>query len=130
MAGTHPLSVQVRVHHLNEKENLESLLFSVKKGSIIQFKLGSTLFGQRIKLFINYPENPTDGFKRLVYRELRWKSQSFNKGDDTALYAEVTFELSGSFHYFFIPEGGDVLKPFGSGYILVDPVLTYGPENE
>ncbi|GIY67804.1 glycogen debranching enzyme [Caerostris darwini] len=130
MAGHHPLSIQVRVHHLNENENLEHTLFSIKKGSVIQFKLGSTLFGQSIKLFINYPENPTDGFKRLVYRELRWRSDSLNKGDDTALHCDVTFELPGSFHYFFIPEGGDVLKPIGSGYILVDPVLTYGPDDD
>lgn len=130
MASPHPLSVQIRVHHLNENENLESLLFVVKKGCIVQFKLGSTLFGQRIKLFINYPDFPTDSFKRNVYRELKWKSESSNKGDDTALYCDLTFELSGGFHYFFIPEGGDMLKPSGSGYILVDPVLLYGRENE
>ncbi|GFU16736.1 glycogen debranching enzyme [Nephila pilipes] len=130
MAGHHPLSIQIRVLHLNENENLEHTLFSIKKGSVIQFKLGSTLFGQSIKLFINYPENPTEGFKRLVYSELKWRSDSLNKGDDTALHCDVTFELPGSFHYFFIPEGGNILKPSGSGYILVDPALMYGPENE
>ncbi|XP_054724204.1 glycogen debranching enzyme-like [Uloborus diversus] len=130
MAGPHPLSTQVRVHHLNENENLDSLLFTLKKGSILQFKLGSTLFGQRVKLFTNYPEKLSEGFKRHTYQELKWKSESMNQGDDTALYAEVCFELAGSFHYLFIPEGGDVLRPSGSGYILVDPVLTYGPEDE
>lgn len=35
MAGPHPLSVQIRVHHLNENENLESILFSVKKGKLL-----------------------------------------------------------------------------------------------
>ncbi|XP_015914684.1 glycogen debranching enzyme [Parasteatoda tepidariorum] len=130
MASPHPLSIQIRVHYLNENENLQSVLFSVSKGSVVQFKPGPTLFGQSIKLFINYPENPTDGFKRLVYRELPWKSDSLNKGDDTALYCNVTFEMSGSFHYFFIQEGGDILKPCGYGYILVDPALTFGPDNE
>ncbi|GFS37714.1 glycogen debranching enzyme [Trichonephila inaurata madagascariensis] len=119
MAGHHPLSIQIRVHHLNENENLEHTLFSIKKGSVIQFKLGSTLFGQSIKFFINYPENPTEGFKRLVYRELKWRSDSLNKGDDTALHCDVTFELSGSFHYFFIPEGGNILKPSGSSILCI-----------
>ncbi|KAG8178835.1 hypothetical protein JTE90_016506 [Oedothorax gibbosus] len=129
MAG-HPLSIQVRVHHLNENEHLDHSLFTITKGCVLQFKIGPTLFGQNTQLFINYPENPSDGFKRQVYRELQWKSDSLNKGDDTALHCDVTFELSGSFHYFFIPKGGDVLKPSGSGYILVDPSLTCGLDDE
>lgn len=127
--GAHPLSVQIRVHHLNDDENLDAILFRVEKGWTIQFKLGTTLFGKKVQLFTNYPE-AGQTFKRLEYRQMKWRSESINKGDDTALYSNLTFEISGSFHYFFIYEGSTAKKPNGSGYILVDPELKYGPDNE
>lgn len=129
MPGSHPLAPQIRVHQLNDKENLETILFRLEKGWTLHFTLGPSLFGKKVSIYINYPENISDDFQRNKYQKLPLKSQSINKFDDTSLYAEITFELTGSFHYYFVYENSQTKGFNGSGYLLVDPVLKYGPDN-
>lgn len=130
LPGSHPLIQQIRVLQLNDGENLESTVFRLQKGWIVHFKLGPSLFGKKVTVYTNLPEKPEDGFQRYRYRELSCKSESQNQGDDTALYVELVAEMAGSFHFYFMYEGGESKGPRGSGYFVVDPVLTYGQDNE
>ncbi|XP_050699326.1 glycogen debranching enzyme-like isoform X6 [Eriocheir sinensis] len=118
---------QVRVLTLNHKDHLDSTLFRLQKGWILQLRPGPTLQGRHVSVFTNHPERPEEGFTRTKYRRLHWKSDSHNKGDDTALYVEVALVMAGAFHYYFSYEDRqDRDKAQGSGFYLVDPTLTVG----
>ncbi|KAK8374371.1 hypothetical protein O3P69_011987 [Scylla paramamosain] len=118
---------QVRVLTLNHKDHLDSTLFRLQKGWILQLRPGPTLLGRQVSVFTNHPERPEDGFTRTKYRHLQWKSDSHNKGDDTALYVEVTLVMAGSFHYYFTYDDSENKdKAQGSGFFLVDPTLIVG----
>ncbi|KAK4310829.1 hypothetical protein Pmani_017632 [Petrolisthes manimaculis] len=123
---------QVRVLTLNHGDHLDSTLFRLQKGWVLQLRPGPSLLGRAVSVFTNHPEDPSEGFTRSRYRRLRWMSDSRNKGDDTALYVEVTLSMPGSFHYYFTYEDGseDRVKAEGSGFFLVDPVLTVGMDNQ
>ncbi|KAG0714453.1 Glycogen debranching enzyme [Chionoecetes opilio] len=101
---------QVRVLTLNHKDHLDSTLFRLQKGWVVQLRPGPTLLGRRVSVFTNQPQTPEDGFTRNKYRHLQWRSDSHNKGDDTALE--------------------DKDKAQGSGFYLVDPTLTVGTNDE
>ena len=69
----------------------------------MRFVYGSSLFGDRIGCFINYPlEGSTAVFKRSNYHLLPWLPE--DESDVTALYSDVKFDLPGSFSYFFTLE--------------------------
>ena len=68
----------------------------------LQFRLGPSLLGRRVRLFVNHPANEKTTFDRAQYRELAWEHESRNKDDDTAMHADVILSASGSYHYYFI----------------------------
>lgn len=70
-------------------------------GWILQLRPGPTLLGRHVSVYTNHPVKAEDGFSRTKYRRLHWKSDSHNKGDDTALFVEVALVMAGSFHYYF-----------------------------
>ncbi|XP_045473681.1 glycogen debranching enzyme [Harmonia axyridis] len=124
---------QVRVLTLNDKEFHESVLFRLEQDWIIEFRLGPTLFGRKIDVFCNFPteEGKTlKEFDRNEYRKLEWlQDGGTDNSDDTALYAQVKCSISGNFQY-YLKDNNSKDEPLrGSGYFLVDPILTYG-DNE
>jgi len=125
---------QTRVLSLNDGEHQEHILYRLQKGWKLQFRLGPSLLGRRIRLYVNHPTVDVDGvvssFERTQYRAVTWFHESRNKDDDTAMYTDVIMAASGSYHYYFIDEESEDAAPCGSGYFLVDPVLTYGFEDE
>ncbi|KAF5274002.1 hypothetical protein FQA39_LY01117 [Lamprigera yunnana] len=122
----------VRVLTLNDKEHSNTILYRMKKNWILQFHIGTSLFGCKVSLYCNYPETK-DGklakFNINRYYLLPFRQyEGWNNTDDTALCAEINIKVSGSFHYYFVYENATEPCPQGSGYFLVDPVLTYGDD--
>lgn len=74
-------------------------------GWTLQFRLGPTLLGRKVIVYVNHPENVEEDFIRNKYRRLSWKSDGGNHSDDTAIYAEVAIRRAGSFHYYFTYDG-------------------------
>lgn len=148
------------------KKELLEFCFSLFLGWKLQFRLGPSLLGRRIRLYVNHPVADEDGnvelFERTQYRQVEWQHDSRNKDDDTSVYADIPTIAPGSYHYYlidherltipslvfrfilvfrflsgvhvslflqFLPISEDP-KPCGSGFFLVDPVLTYGYDDE
>ena len=89
---------------------------------VLEFRLGPTLLGHRVKVYTNCPE-AGDGdakFCRTSYRVLEWRRDSDNASDDTAVFIDLELSRSGSFRFYFETEGHDL---GGEGYFVVDPVL-------
>ncbi|XP_060528992.1 glycogen debranching enzyme [Cylas formicarius] len=119
---------QIRVLTLNDKEHQESTIYRIEKNWTLQFRLGPSLLGRKIKLYLNYPKE-TNEFERGTYQLLEWcQDEGCKHADDTATFAQIVPKISGSFHYYFVYENEEDKQ--GSGYILVDPVLTYGKNEE
>lgn len=98
------IDTQVRVLTLNHNEHQDSVLYRIEKNWILQFRLGPSLFGRKVSLFCNYPVEPSAklDFVRNCYYQLPWcNDEGCENSDDTASYAQVFAELSGSFHYYF-----------------------------
>nr|AIA93796.1 CAZy families GH13 protein [uncultured bacterium] len=95
---------QIRVLTLNDKEHQESTIYRIEKNFILQFRLGPSLLGRKIKLYCNYPQGSAD-FNRGTYQLLEWvQDEGCKNADDTALYTSIEANISGSFHYYFIYE--------------------------
>ncbi|KRT82522.1 hypothetical protein AMK59_4835 [Oryctes borbonicus] len=123
--------INVRVLTLNHNEHQDSVLYRIEKNWILQFRLGPSLFGRKVILFCNYPVDPAANldFVRNCYYQLQWCSdEGCENSDDTASYAQIFAELSGSFHYYFTYD--DSSEPQGSGFFIVDPVIKYGRNEE
>ncbi|XP_014676824.1 PREDICTED: glycogen debranching enzyme-like [Priapulus caudatus] len=122
---------QLRVLQLNDGEHRQSDVFRLQKGWTLHFQLGPSLLGKKVHVFTNHPASASAEFDRGEYRELAWQQKSSTSGDDSDVFVEVLCGSSGCFNYFFLYEGGgSILKPNGSGYFLIDPVLTVGAKNE
>ena len=95
----------------------------------LQFRLGPSLLGRKVTLYVNHPEGVDEEFCRTKYRVLPWQTDSESGSrDDTAIFAELPIRRAGSFHYYFTYEGSKIPGPRGKGYLVVDPVLTCGPD--
>lgn len=93
---------QTRVLTLNHKEHQESTLFRLNRSWVLQFRLGPSLLGRKVSLYCNYP-NTNEQFDRHTYNLLKWTlEEGCNYADDTALLTELTVQISGSFHYYFV----------------------------
>ena len=88
----------VRVLTLELDQNGSSIVYKLQKDWILQFRLGSSLLGQIVDLYTNYPlKNP---FERKHYSKIEWSSDSNNKSDGTSIYANIFVKTSGSFHFY------------------------------
>ncbi|XP_014469825.1 PREDICTED: glycogen debranching enzyme isoform X4 [Dinoponera quadriceps] len=120
-------SEQIRVLTVNNGEHLDGILYKLKKGWKVEFRLGASLLGQTLDIFMNYPLLAEKKFERHTYYQLPWVDES----------ATVHLTLPGSYHYYVTDKvkGGAPapcpfqIKPIASGYLLVDPELKVG-ENE
>lgn len=122
-----PGVTQYRILWLEDGDHSDTTVYRLTKDWILQFRLGPSLFGKRVSIYTNHPETP-DNFSRTHYRKLTMMSDSQIKGDDTSTYSQIILVRPGSFHFYFNYEGGDVTSPQGSGYFLVNPVLTVGED--
>lgn len=91
---------EVRVLTLNANEHQDTTLYRLKINWIIQFRLGPSLFGRKINLYCNYPQDAN--FNRTKYQLIKWTQEEGCKhSDDTASFAEITVKIPGSFHYYY-----------------------------
>lgn len=112
----------VRTLILNDREHLENCLYKLQKGWCLDLRLGPSLYGCKVTVFCNLPEEG-QAFQRHHYRKLSWLNLTTDK---TLQYCRLKLHAPGSFHYYFCCDDSDTKS--GSGYILVDPVLTTGDE--
>ncbi|XP_051162472.1 glycogen debranching enzyme [Leptopilina boulardi] len=112
---------QVRVLSLNKGEHQDGTLYRLKKEWQVQFRLGPSLLGRKIDIFVNHPLTKDQKYERHVYRQLKWNNETAN----------LNLTSAGSFHYYATDtkmENG--AKAIASGYLLVDPELKIGKNDE
>lgn len=119
-----PYRNQVRILYLNRHDKLERTLFRLKQGYELQFHLGPSLQGKGIQVHTNYPLD-TQKFERHQFHLLKWQNTS--EGDDSDKYCAIILRMSGSFQFHFT-EGNNQKE--SSGYIIVDPILYVGHDNQ
>ncbi|XP_056452233.1 glycogen debranching enzyme isoform X2 [Gadus chalcogrammus] len=116
---------QIRVLQLNNQENLERTLFRLEQGFELQFRLGPSLQGRSVSLHTNYPA-AGEAFQRSCFRVLSWVNPA-GREDDSDKYCCLDLQLAGSFHFHYsLGDGGRC----GGGYLVVDPVLRVGPDDQ
>lgn len=59
-------------------------------GWIVEFRLGASLLGKTLDVFINHPLSIDEKFERHTYYQLQWINESAN----------IQLTLPGSFHYY------------------------------
>ncbi|KAK0167033.1 hypothetical protein PV327_004482 [Microctonus hyperodae] len=110
----------VRVLTLNNGEHHDGIIYRVKKGWQIEFRLGPSLFGRSINIFTNHPLTDKE-FQRNEYYQIKWTNES----------AIIQLTNAGSFHYYASdPQSENGLKAIASGYLLVEPELRVGKSQE
>ena len=92
--------METRILILNDNEFNETSLNIVDKLWNVHFKLGPSLFGQKVTIFTNCPLKADEAFDRNKYRELNWVHNQ-TCSDDSSQYCEIKAWLSGSFNYYF-----------------------------
>ncbi|CAL8094243.1 unnamed protein product [Orchesella dallaii] len=120
MGSTSGNSGEVRVIQL-EENNIEGTVYRVEKGTILQFRLASSLHGCQVTLQTNHPVTTGVQFCRSKYYKVNWILDRQNE----ETYTDLTASISGNFQYRFTKDGVDA----GSGYFIVDPVLRVGSAN-
>lgn len=101
--------VELNIFLAYQAEVLSSvIILFYHSGWVLQLRPGPSLLGKSVSVFTNHPEDLGEGFTRNRYRRLQWKSDSRNKGDDTALYVEVVIISAGAFHFYFTYDDGYV----------------------
>uniref|UniRef100_A0A668A7V7 Glycogen debranching enzyme n=1 Tax=Myripristis murdjan TaxID=586833 RepID=A0A668A7V7_9TELE len=116
---------QIRVLMLNDKENLERTLFRLEQGFELQFRLGPSLQGKNVSVHTNYPDEGRR-FERNTFRVLPWNNPT-GKEDDSDKFCCLDLKIAGSYQYYF---GHGNMKRSGGGYIVVDPVLRIGADDQ
>ncbi|XP_043554828.1 glycogen debranching enzyme-like isoform X1 [Chiloscyllium plagiosum] len=115
---------QVRILYLNEWDRFERTLFRLKQGYELQFRLGPSLRGKEVNVHVNYPV-ASESFDRHHFQTLQWQNQK--EGDDSDEYCAITLQLSGSFQFHY---GNRNNQRIGAGFIIVDPILRVGHDNQ
>ncbi|XP_022695874.1 glycogen debranching enzyme-like isoform X2 [Varroa jacobsoni] len=116
------LHIELLVFRLEFGRKCESEIYKVPRDTTVRFELGPSLYGHDVALFINCPSSPEIAFKRDCYRPLKWKYHFADYADGSNAYSDCHFAMSGSFRFYFTID--DNREENGSGYLLVDPVLT------
>jgi len=110
--------------HCNEK--LDEVIFVVKKGWILRFILGPSLYNLNVRIFINCQSTGSD--EEQCQFELVWHKQHFYEigsfAENIQIFADVQATVIGSFHYFFTIDGSSQQESAsGNGYFIVQPEL-------
>ena len=116
----------VRVWTLDKHHAGSGVLYRLKQGWRLVFRLGPSLLGRQVQLWCNAPERGVP-FRRAEYRPLPWQTSSANEGDDTGRFATLALPLSGSFHFYLTSRHG---AREIEGYVVVDPEITVGRANK
>lgn len=116
----------LRIHTLEKDQSHESVIYRIKQNCTIRFVNGSTLLGEQINLFINYPKDDKS-FEREQYQELKWLNIKSNY-DYSSAYVDIELKLPGTFRYYFTLN--DDLKINGNGNFIVEPKLLVGQNEE
>ncbi|KAK9890597.1 hypothetical protein WA026_011962 [Henosepilachna vigintioctopunctata] len=120
---------QVRVLTLGDNSFQDSTLYRLKKNYVIEFRLGPSLFGRKISIYCNFPQEENgflSDFARNNYRLLEWKQdKGCESSEESSLYTQIKCSLAGSFHFYYMPRDSvDKNNICGSGYFLVDPIIS------
>ncbi|GAB6025571.1 hypothetical protein CHUAL_011301 [Chamberlinius hualienensis] len=121
------MTIEIRVLTLNDNDHEDSTLYRLKKGWILRFRLGPSLFGRELQVWTNHPEDSQGSHDRHKFRLLSWKCDSSNKDDDTAIFTDINIVIAGPFQYYYTLKDNPNDRR-GSGYFMVDPVLIYGKD--
>ncbi|XP_033222328.1 glycogen debranching enzyme isoform X2 [Belonocnema kinseyi] len=112
---------QIRVLTLNKGEHQDGILYRLQKGYQVQFRLGPSLLGKNIDIFVNHPPTNDKQFERHTYYQLKWV-------EETAILRVTS---AGSFHFYASDAKTEIgAKAIASGYLLVDPELKIGENGE
>ncbi|KAM6908602.1 glycogen debranching enzyme-like [Lycodopsis pacificus] len=106
-------------------ERLDRALFRLEQGFELQFRLGPTLQGKSVNVYTNYPAKGLK-FECLKFHPLDWVYPN-EREDGRDKYCKLDLTVAGSYQYYF--SCGDKEKVSG-GYIVVDPVLRVGANND
>lgn len=80
--------------------NIKLTWFSVP-GWSLEFRLGPSLFGQKVTIYTNVP-NEGEAFSRSNYQALAWLNPT---ASDDSLTCTLKITKSGSYHYYFVCDG-------------------------
>ncbi|XP_053198352.1 glycogen debranching enzyme-like [Scomber japonicus] len=106
-------------------EKLERALFRLEQGFELQFRLGPTLQGKEVQVYTNFPVKDHK-FDPVKFHSLDWVYPN-GQEDDCDKYCRLDLIVAGSYQYYF--SCGDKERVSG-GYIVVDPVLRVGANND
>ena len=120
---------EVRVLKLHDNDHQDTTLYRLTKGFVLQLRLGPSLFGRIVSVYCNHPASADQEFCRDKYRLLPWQSDS-KIMDDTSIFVQIPIICAGSFRYYFTHSEGKNPNPRGSGYFVVDPMLSRGTNSE
>ncbi|OQV14546.1 Glycogen debranching enzyme [Hypsibius exemplaris] len=111
---------ETRFLELEKDDFKKETLFRLKKGWILEFRSGATLFGTKYKILTNHPLEHGIGFRRSEFHLVPWQKAS-GSADESAFFAPVLLRQAGAFEYYY--EDEDSKSQLGHGYFVVDPVL-------
>lgn len=128
---------------LEDGKVLDSTLFRLRMGTVLNLYLAPSLYGRQVSVFTNHParEHQDAPFYRDSYRRLSWHCYDDNNNsnnnssstgrsascDETAMFVHVPIVAFGSFRFYFTYDEGLDPNPRGSGCFVVDPMLACGP---
>ena len=115
----------LRIHTLERDQKHEAVIYRIKQKCTIRFVTGSTLLGDKINLFINYPSDH-QSFEREKYKELNWSNVKLD--DYSTAYTDIEFKLPGTFKYYF--SLNEKTESNGNGNFIVEPKLLIGQNEE
>ena len=87
---------------------------------------GPSLFGHGIQLFSNFPAEGNH-FERTKYRQIEFDGQESGQADSG--YGQLVLKTPGTFHYHFRLHSQASDQQCGSGYFLVEPVLSISADS-
>ena len=116
----------LRIHTLEKGQDHEAVIYRVPQNCTIRFVAGSTLLGERLSLFINYPKDHRL-FVREEHQELSWSNVKVDC-DFSSAYVDLQLQLPGTFRYHFTLN--DEKEPNGNGSFIVEPKLLVGRDEE
>uniref|UniRef100_A0A668A3N5 Glycogen debranching enzyme n=1 Tax=Myripristis murdjan TaxID=586833 RepID=A0A668A3N5_9TELE len=109
----------------NKKNSFFLFSSILKKCFELQFRLGPSLQGKNVSVHTNYPDEGRR-FERNTFRVLPWNNPT-GKEDDSDKFCCLDLKIAGSYQYYF---GHGNMKRSGGGYIVVDPVLRIGADDQ
>jgi len=116
----------LRTHTLEKDQTHEAVIYRIQQNTTIRFINGATLLGEKVNLFINYPQDH-QSFDREQYQTLEWSN--IKSGDDySSAFVDIQLILPGTYKYYFKLNDESTLN--GNGNFIVEPKLIVGQNEE